>query len=152
MKKGPESVRHHLFSSDALGALHKQFREQEELLNTLKKQLPAELKPHCTAIHREGQTLIISVDAAVWATKLRFLTRQITSETGARQVRIRVSTPQRETQRPAKKAAVQPRRSSKAVAVLDNAARHEPDEKLKQTLARLADAIRRGPAPAERKK
>ena len=152
MKKGPESVRQHLFNSPVLRSLRKQFHEQEQLLNLLKKQLPAELGQHCTAINRQGQTLVISVDAAVWATKLRFLTRQLTRATGASQVRIRVSTPQRETQRPAKKAAVQPRRSSKAVAVLDNAARHEPDEKLKQTLARLADAIRRGPAPAGRKK
>lgn len=152
MKKGPESVRQHLFSSAALRALHRQFSEQEALLNLVKKQLPAELKQHCTSIHRQGQILVISVDAAVWATKMRFLTRQITGATGVRQVRIRVSTPQRVTQRPAKKAAVLPRRSSTAVAVLDNAARHEPDEKLKKALARLADAIRRGPMPAERKR
>jgi hypothetical protein len=118
----------------------------------VKKQLPAELKQHCTSIHREGQTLVIGVDASVWATKMRFLTRQITGATGVRQVRIRVSAPQRVTQRPAKKAAVQPRRSSSAVAVLDNAARHEPDEKLRQALQRLADAIRRGPKPAGRTK
>jgi hypothetical protein len=152
MKKGPESVRQHLFSSPELLSLRKQFLEQDELLNLVKKQLPAELRQHCTAIHRQGQTLIINVDAAVWATKMRFLTRQITQTTGARQVRIRVTTPQSMTQRPVKTAAVQPRRSSAAIAVLDDAARHQPDEELRQALQRLADAIRRGPKPAERKR
>lgn len=152
MKKGPESVRKHLFASDRLRALQRQFRDNEELLNLVKKQLPAELKQHCTSINRQGQTLAITVDASVWATKMRFLTHQICRETGVRQVRIRVSAPQRMTQRPANTAAVQPRRSSAAVAVLDNAARHEPDEKLKQALERLADAIRRKPKQVARKK
>ena len=120
--------------------------------NSLKKQLPAELGQHCTAINRQGQTLVISVDAAVWATKLRFLTRQLTRATGASQVRIRVSTPQSVTQRPAKKAAPQPRRSSTAVATLDHAARHQPDEQIRQALQRLADAIKREPLPAGRKR
>jgi hypothetical protein len=152
MKKGPESVRQHLFDSPVLRSLRKQFHAQEQLLNSLKKQLPAELGQHCTAINRQGQTLVISVDAAVWATKLRFLTRQLTRATGASQVRIRVSTPQSETQRPAKTAVPGPRRSSVAVATLDHAARHQPDEQLRQALQRLADAIKREPSQAGRKR
>ncbi len=152
MKKGPESVRQHLFNSPVLRSLRKQFHEQEQLLNSLKKQLPAELGQHCTAINRQGQTLVISVDAAVWATKLRFLTRQLTSATGASQVRIRVSTPRPMTQRPAEKAVPQPRRSSAAITILDHAARHEPDEQIRQALQRLADAIKREPLPAGRKR
>ena len=88
----------------------------------------------------------------VMATKMRFLTRQITQATGARQVRIRVTTPQSVTQRPAKTAVPQPRRSSAAVTVLDDAARHQPDDKLKQALQRLADAIRREPRQAGRRR
>ena len=154
MKKGPEAVRQHLFSSPVLRSLRKQFQEQDALLNLVKKQLPAELRQHCTAIHRQGQIVIVAVDAAVWATKMRFLTRQITRATGARQVRIRVTTPQSVTQRPAKTAVPhpQPRRSSAAVTVLDDAARHQPDDKLKQALERLADAIRREPRQAGRRR
>lgn len=152
MKKGPESVRQHLFDSPVLRSLRKQFHEQQQLLNLLKKQLPAELEQHCTAINRQGQTLVISVDAAVWATKLRFLTSQLTRSMGASRIRIRVSTPRPVTQRPVFRAAPQPRRSSTAVATLDHAARHEPDEQLRQALQRLADAIKREPSQAGRKR
>jgi hypothetical protein len=60
-----------------LASLHAHTRLLTELNRYVQALLPEVLQAHCCVANVRGDTLVLQVDAAVWATRLRFYQNQI---------------------------------------------------------------------------
>ena len=77
MTRTPKSVHNLLNSKPTLRRLQLELNAHEALLTGIRRLLPGDLAPHCVFAHlRDGQ-LLIHVDSAVWATRLRFFAPQL---------------------------------------------------------------------------
>ncbi len=75
--KRPKSLNEIINSNDELTRLYQHIEFLSSLDKTLQEFLPANLKSHCTVANLSNQTLVLHSDAAVWATRLRYLTPEI---------------------------------------------------------------------------
>ncbi len=57
--------------------LLKTAREQAELVDTVKGLLPPPLDAHCLAAARNGDALTLFADSSAWASRIRYLSRNI---------------------------------------------------------------------------
>ena len=64
-------------NEDALRRLRSAVAAQEALLARIRAMLPGELAPHCVGATVDGHTLRLLADSAAWATRLRYLGRDL---------------------------------------------------------------------------
>jgi hypothetical protein len=141
VSKKPESIRLHIKHSGLFSALQHKFEQNDKLLSLVKQQLPESLKKHCTAIQKQGQTLVLYVNAPVWATRMHFLSQQLCKAANVERVRIRVSAPVGEIQPPVSNPVHQARYSQKGAKALSQAAGDFEDEQIRNVLQRLAESV-----------
>ena len=147
--KGPRCAADLLGGVNALGGLAEAARRAGKLEQTLRRALPADLKPHLRGAHLRDATLVILADGPAWATRLRFLEPELKAALDARtrrdirRVAVRVQLPD-PAARPRTKP--EPRAlSAAASAALDASSARVKDPALAAALTRLAR--RRKPAP-----
>lgn len=114
-------------------------RQQQDLLVAVRRALPQSLAVHCIGAVRGGNRLILFADSAVWATRLRFSTGELTRDLGSAgkgidEVRVRVAQPARSGAPPLP--APRPLSGAAAQLLWETAAR-VPDEGLAAALRRL---------------
>ncbi|GAB0147470.1 MULTISPECIES: DciA family protein [Marichromatium] len=119
-------------------------RQRElELLEAARQRVPGGLQRHCIDAHLEDTTLVLVLDSPAWATRARFLARDLGAALAARDltaVRIQTRPPQPQRQHAPKAQVGTPRRLSAAtVEHLRTAAEHLDDPELAATLRRLAE-------------
>lgn len=141
MAKRPQAVSCYLQHSDQFSSLHDTFSEDAKLLRQIRQQFPREITDHITALHRKGQVLTLHVDAPAWASKMRYLSRDIAENTGSREVKVRIS-PTHIQQHEQPGGETRRRHSEKAAEILSEAAGYTSDENLKAALLRLSRAVK----------
>jgi len=141
LKKRPQAISRYLQHSDQLSTLQRACREETELLRVIKQQFARELTDHITGLHRNSQVVTLYVDAQVWASRIRYLSKMIAAEVKSKEVRVVVS-PSPLQHEQLKTEHGTPRHSDKASEVLNRAADCTSDEQLKAVLLRLSNAVR----------
>jgi hypothetical protein len=56
----------------AIGKLERQARAASDLAAAVRAKLPEELRPHVLTATRRGDQLVLTVDSAAWATRVRY--------------------------------------------------------------------------------
>jgi hypothetical protein len=136
-----------ILQQDALGSLYAKIEQQQQLLTAVRRQLPAELRPHCVSAVLERGRLTLGVDSPVWGSRLRFLTPTLLTPLRAHypgianiQIRIQARDPARAG------CPTRPRRprihSEQAAAAVEQASSGIPDPALAKSLKRLARTLR----------
>jgi hypothetical protein len=110
-------------------------RAQTVLLEQVRERLPSALRPHCISARRDGDTLVVFADSAVWATRLRYEVGRVLIPLSVRNLRVRVAPPSPEAQQPKKARPVLP---ASAAAVLAETAAYVADPALAASMMRLA--------------
>lgn len=129
-------------------SLRQALAAHSSLEQRLLARLPAPLRPHCRLGRIRDNTLIIIVDSAAWATRLRFLSAQLVKQFAdddsvtvtKLEVRIQPQNQPVASPPPARPAA---RLSAENAALITSLARSVGDEKLSRALQRLAGRSRR---------
>ncbi len=86
---GPRSLADLLRTGD-IGRLRAEALNRRTLTEEIRARLPAPLATHLTGAHREADgLLVLSVDSAAWAARLRF----VADEAGLGAVSVRVAPP-----------------------------------------------------------
>jgi len=132
--------------STALRGLASAAAARGALVARVREALPAELAPHCVAATLADRELHLLADAASWATRLRYLSRELTRElrraglalTGIT-VRVLPADPRPAATRHSRR--VQP--SASVPRCLDDAAAGIADPALRAALLRLGRRLRR---------
>jgi hypothetical protein len=93
-----------LFSKRRLTHLQNQLALQQDLLQKIRASLPSPLDQHCLGAIPRGETLILLVESSAWASRLRYLARELIKQLQQRQIRfkriqVRVSVDRRPVQR-----------------------------------------------------
>lgn len=115
-------------------------KQQAQLLERVRTLLPAPLQGHCTAAILKQNQLLLYTDASAWASRLRYLSRDLTRRLGKQgmginKVTVRVmlnARPARTEPRPGR------RLSAENAALLDQTAEGIADPKLSSALRRLS--------------
>ncbi|RRQ22517.1 DUF721 domain-containing protein [Thiohalobacter thiocyanaticus] len=142
---GTQSIGRYLRGIETSGgvSLRQALTAHAALEQRLLAQLPAPLQAHCRLGQIRNNTLILIVDSAAWATRLRFLTPQLIKQFAGDdsvtvdklEVRIR---PQNQPAAPPPAARSPARLSPENAALITSLARSIGDKKLSQALQRLA--------------
>lgn len=134
---------HQLLSSGkALTRLGRQLAVQDELLNLVRSLLPHPLDEHCMSAILHENSLTLLADSSVWASRLRYLSRNLQqkmSKTGVKIINIKVKVciverPFGSTRRPHKATRLSPANAELLRAVGECM----QDEGLKDALLRLS--------------
>lgn len=142
---GIQSIGRYLRGIETSGgvSLRQALSAHAALEQRLLARLPAPLRGHCRLGRIRNNTLILIVDSAAWATRLRFLTPQLVKQFAADdsvtvdrlEVRIR---PQNQPAASPPATRSPARLSPENAALITSLARSIGDEKLSQALQRLA--------------
>ena len=143
MARSLKSVRHLLQDKPTLQRLGRELAAQKALLADVRQCLPADLAAHCAAAQLRDDTLVLHVDSAAWATRLRYLAPQLaralaTEYRSLRTVKVRLLIAQ-SRQDQAKTPA---QHSDRAAKIIHNSADHANSAALQTALRRLGDAVR----------
>ncbi|HGX92038.1 MAG TPA: DUF721 domain-containing protein [Candidatus Tenderia sp.] len=114
-------------------------KQLQQLNRRLQNNLPKPLQKHCQVANRRDNTLVVTVDSPVWATKLRLFVPKLTKilrTDNISQIEVCVrpanGSPKRRTFRPP------PHMSTAASGLLSQLANCTSDQKLRKALIRLA--------------
>ncbi len=145
MASKPRHIGKILRHQGTLASLYASVRQQQELLTTVRRELPRTLAPHCTGAILEGGRLTLSVDSPVWGSKLRFqaprlLGRIRKHHPGVANIRVNVAVATKARATPTRKQL--PRHSNRAAATVAQAGRDISDRALSHALQHLAKALR----------
>jgi len=77
MSRRPRPITDFLAGKTPLNTLLSQDRANNEILEQVRKKLPATLAAHCLAALLRDQQLVIYVESSTWSSKLRFLSRNL---------------------------------------------------------------------------
>ena len=131
-----------LISKNRLTQLQDQLMVQENLLKRVRESLSAPLDQHCIGVIPRGEVLTLLVESSAWASRLRYLARDLLKQLHRRQIhfkriQIRVSVdtkplPRRKTSRRAVPL------SRENAALLRCLARSMDEERLRAALQRLS--------------
>ncbi len=77
MKKYLSPINDYLGKGSAIQKLLAESQEQQVLLRQVQSQLPTPLNKHCIATVIKGCRLLIYTDASIWASRLRFSSRNL---------------------------------------------------------------------------
>lgn len=80
MAKRIRHIRRHLRASDAVAALLDEIERREQLLSTVRRQLPGEIAKRCRQAALEAGELTLFVDSPVWIDRFRFLCCDLVSD------------------------------------------------------------------------
>ncbi len=80
MSRRPRPITDFLAGKTSLNTLLSQDRSNNELLERVRKKLPATLAAHCLATLLRDHQLLIYVESSTWSSKLRFLSRNLCRE------------------------------------------------------------------------
>jgi hypothetical protein len=132
-------------SNAALRQLGGALARRDDLLRRVRRALPGDLAPHCVAAELDGPALRLLADSGSWATRLRYLARDLRESLRAEDlivsaVEVRVLPPDARTERAAERAPV---RSKSAATCLEQAADGIEDDALRAALRRLGRRLRR---------
>ena len=95
MHGDPQSVQSLLRTRSSLQALGKRIKEHGDLLERVRRHLPAPVAPHCVAVVPAGKRIALYADSPAWASRLRYLIPDLldalASETpGIAEIRTRI--------------------------------------------------------------
>jgi hypothetical protein len=132
-------------SSPALRGLGAALAARDALLQRVRRALPDEIAPHCTGAALEGQVLRLLADSAAWATRLRYLGRELARALRAdgialSVVEVRVLPPDARRERTRRRGA---RPSGDAARCVEQTAEGVDDPALRAALLRLGGRLRR---------
>ena len=118
---------------------------RDALLQQVRRALPDEVAPHCIGAALEGHALRLLADSAGWATRLRYLAREVTRALrveglGVAAVEVRVLPPDVRMERPRHRTA---RSSGDAASYVEQTADGVDDPALRAALQRLGLRLRR---------
>lgn len=141
--RSPKSVRHLLKDKPTLKLLELEISAQKALLAEVRNVMPEDLAAHCVAAQRRDCQLILHADAAVWATRLRYLAPQLVSllqtrHSSLREIKIRLLRPQ--SPRPLRRHPA--RRSDNAAGIIHDSAQDTKHAALRDALLRLSKALK----------
>lgn len=122
-------------------SLVEQRQRELDMLATVRARLPVPARAHCTDICASENKLILFLDSAAWATRLRFLTTEIAASLKPWKIgEVRIQTRPRTKKGPEPLAGSRPERrlSQEAVGHLLEAASHMDDARISRALTRLA--------------
>lgn len=88
MSKRPHSITDFFRANQACRGLLATAREQAVLLQRIQGMIPHPLNSHCIAAVQKETQLIIYVDSAAWASRLRFTTRQLSGQLKSANLKI----------------------------------------------------------------
>lgn len=144
MARSLKSVRHLLKDKPTLKVLELEISAQKALLAEIRRLLPGDLADHCVAARLRGPQLVLHADAAVWATRLRFLAAQLLDllrpeHPSLNEIRVKLLIPRSARSRPAGVA----RRSDEAAAIIHDCAADTKHPPLREALERLSRALKK---------
>ena len=148
---GTQSIGRYLQGIETRGgiSLRQALSAHAALEQRLLARLPAPLRAHCRLGRVRDNTLIIIVDSAAWATRLRFLTPQLVKQFSrddsvtVNKLEVRIQ-PQNEPVSNPPPGRSPARLSAENAALITSLARSVDDEKLSRALQRLAGRRREG--------
>jgi hypothetical protein len=131
--------------NDALRHLSRVLAAHDALLRRVRAALPDEVAPHCVAAASDGNALRLLADSGAWATRLRYLGRDLLRQLragglGLSAVEVRVLPPAR---RPALPRHRTVRHSDDGAACLEGTAEGIDDPALRAALQSLGRRLRR---------
>lgn len=145
MRRINKLMKHH----SALSRLSQTIKEQRDLLDQVKTNLPESVRPHCLGAVCTDRCLTLFVDSPAWSSRLRYLSNQLPDRlsSGSRRIesiKIRIMLQQPPLSSPGKRR--QPNRLSENEAhLLRNYADSCEDPALSAALLRLAGNVRKNP-------
>jgi len=86
MKSRPDQIKKIIHKSHHLNELIQVSRQQQQILETIKKLIDPKLAPHCIAAHYSKQCLKLFTDSSVWASRLRFQSKSLVRQLQANQL------------------------------------------------------------------
>ena len=139
-----KSVRHLLKDKPTLKTLELEISAQKALLAEIRRLLPGDLAEHCVAAQQRGPRLVLHTDAAVWATRLRFLATQLLDllrpeHPTLREIRVKLLISRSPRKHPSRVA----RRSAVGAAIIHDSAVDTKHPELREALQRLSQALKR---------
>ena len=139
------SVDQVILGNDSLRQLGDALAARDALLQRVRHALPDEVAPHCVGATLDGQELRLLADSAGWATRLRYLARELTRRLradglGVAAVEVRVLPPDARTER-APRRSVRP--SGDAATCVEQTAGGVEDPALRAALQSLGRRLRR---------
>ena len=122
--------------------LQNQLGIQEQLLKQVRETLPSPLDQHCIRAIPQGEVLILLVESSAWASRLRYLGRELLKQLQRRKLRfhrvqVRVSMATRPARQNRSTRRALPLSSENAV-LLRSLAESSDDDQLKSALLRLS--------------
>ena len=143
MAHHPKPVRLLLTDRPALSHLEQEINAQQALLDLVRQHLPEDLASHCVGARLDAHQLVLHTDSPVWASRLRYLAKQLQSlleprYPNLREIKIRLLVPD---SGPPKRRSVA-RRSTRAAAIIQDCAEDTRAGPLKTALPRLSRALR----------
>ena len=143
MARRPKPVRHLLRDRPVLNRLEQEVSEQKALLNLVRQCLPDDLAAHCVGARINDRQLVLHADSPVWASRLRYLAKQLLSVLDRpypdlREIKVRLlvtDTTRPKRRKPALK-------SNRAAAIIHDQATYTQAEPLKAALLRLSRALK----------
>ncbi len=143
MAHRPKPVRLLIKDRPVLSRLEQEADAQLALLHLVRRHLPEELAPHCVGARLHAHRLVLHTDSPVWASRLRYLAKQLQSllerhHPELREIKIRLIMPD---SGPPKRQSVA-RRSDRAAAIIQDCATDTRAGPLKTALSRLSRALK----------
>lgn len=80
MKRRLSPINDYLGKGSVIQKLLSKSHEQQVLLGQVRSLLPAPLNEHCVAAVLKGRRLLIYTDASIWASRLRFSSRDLVTK------------------------------------------------------------------------
>lgn len=151
MPKQPIKINQFLLQQRSMSQLLKKKAQHEVILKSIKDSLPPAMRLQCVTCVHQSHELILYVKTAAWATQIRYyeplILKQLHSSTnthfGKIQVRIQPSI---------LLAKIEPKKASlpslNTINAIQACAFDYPPGKLKQSLLRLIDVLKRGAEPS----
>lgn len=145
MKSRPKKINNIISDSSQLKNLIQLSQQQQKILNIIKQLLPKSLAAHCISAQHIDQSVKVFTDSSVWASKLRFQSKNLCKELSAQgiatdKIDVRVS-PQSETHSNTSKSRSSRLLSNQAAETILQTADSISDANLKLALQRLAKKV-----------
>ena len=136
----PKAIGSFLHKQSTFEQLAAKSREFDDLLQQVRTLLPAPLGEHCSAAIKRDKTLILYTVSSAWASRLRFISRQLTGQLKGKGMQIEKISVRVQLQRQPQKRP--PRRirnlSGENATLIEQLADHIEDDKLSAALRRLS--------------
>ena len=143
MARRPKPIRQLLLDRPTLSRIEQDVSEQQTLLNLIRQCLPDDLAAHCVGARVQDQRLVLHMDSPVWASRVRYLAKQLLSLLDRqypelREIKVRLLVPDIA---PRKKPSTA-HKSDRAAAIIYDSAADTETEPLKAALLRLSQALK----------